>query len=64
MYDILYLPIAKQDIGVHRSVYIGPAKSTKSSNGFAGLFDHSISLLREFPPLDLTAALFLDRNDL
>lgn len=49
MYDIEYLPIARQDITAILLYISGQLKAPQSALDLLDAFDHSISLLREFP---------------
>lgn len=49
MYEIRYLPIAKQDISEIVMYISGQLKAPQAAMDLLDAFDHSISLLAEFP---------------
>lgn len=49
MYDIEYLPIARQDIAAIVLYISDQFKAPQAAMDLLDAFDHSISLLREFP---------------
>lgn len=49
MYEIIYLPIAKQDIADIILYISGQLKVPKAAMDLLDAFDHSVSLLGEFP---------------
>lgn len=49
MYEIVYLPIARQDIAEILLYISEQLKAPKAAMDLLYAFDHSISLLREFP---------------
>lgn len=49
MYEIIYLPVAKQDILENMRYISDVLKSPKAANDLLDELDHSISLLEELP---------------